>query len=87
MRDIRLWGMSTLLTTQASIVTVGQQGSHVMSIRFLRLWRCAALRIEPIAVVGLAALLLLLPLSAVTAPLIRGLHGIRTAVLRRLSEG
>jgi hypothetical protein len=60
-----------------SMVVVGQQIPLVTSVRLLSLRHAVALFVDSVAVVGLASLLLL-PLSLVTTPLLRGLHGIHT---------
>lgn len=61
-----------------SIVVVGQKIPLVTSVRFLSLWHAVALFVDSVTVVGLASLLLL-PLSLVTTPLLRSLHGIYPA--------
>jgi hypothetical protein len=61
-----------------SIAVVGQKIPLVTSVRFLSLWHAVALCVDSVTVVGLASLLVLLPLSAVVTSLMRGPHGIHT---------
>lgn len=65
-----------LLMSYFRIAVVGQKMPLVTSVRFLSLWHAVVLLLDSVTMVGLASLLLFLPLSLVTTPLLRGLHGI-----------
>src|SRR5882724_13710150 len=71
----RLSVTNGFLMNYFSIAVVGQKIPRVTSGRFLSLWHAVALCVDSVVVVGLASLLLLLPLSAVVTSLMRGPHG------------